>query len=110
MQRAIAETDRRRKRQEEHNEKQGITPKSIKKAVTDVMLDAHSFSPADRDRQLKVAEKATRYQHMSPAKLGKTITEMENKMMQHAEMLEFEEAAGMRDQIKQLKQQVLLES
>ena len=108
MQRAIAETDRRRKRQTEYNKEHGITPRSIQKAVTDIMDDARSLSPADRARELKVAEQAAQYRHMTPAELGRIITEMENKMIKHAELLEFEEAAEMRDQIKKLKEQVLM--
>ena len=108
MQRAIDETDRRRDRQREYNEVHGITPKSIHKAVTDIMEDARSLSPAERDQARKVAETAAHYQHMSPAQLGKSIAEMEKQMIHHAEMLEFEEAADMRDQIKRLKEQVLM--
>lgn len=107
MQRAIAETDRRRNRQKEYNQQHGITPKTIMKAVTDIMDDARSLSPAERARELKVAEQIAVYQHMKPAELGKTIAEMEKQMIHHAEMLEFEEAAEMRDQIKSLKEQVL---
>ena len=107
MQRAIAETDRRRSRQVEYNLEHGITPKSIQKAVTDIMEDARSLSPSDRAEDLRVAEKTAQYQHMTPVELGKTIAEMEKKMIGHAEMLEFEEAADMRDQIKQLKEIVL---
>ena len=108
MQRAIAETDRRRKRQTEYNKEHGIPPRSIQKAVTDIMDDARSLSPADRARELKVAEQAAQYRHMTPAELGRIITEMENKMIKHAELLEFEEAAEMRDQIKKLREQVLM--
>jgi len=107
MQRAIAETDRRRSLQKEYNRQHGITPTSIIKAVTDIMQDARSLTPAERDQQRKVAETAAQYQHMRPAELGKSIAEMEKKMIQHAQMLEFEEAAEMRDQIKRLKEQVL---
>ncbi len=107
MQRAIAETDRRRNRQRQYNKEHGITPKSIIKAVTDIMDDARSLSPAERDQQRKVAETAAQYQHMRPAELGKTIAEMEKQMIDHAEMLEFEEAAEMRDKIKRIKEQVL---
>lgn len=108
MQRAIAETDRRRNRQREYNKIHGITPKSIEKAVTDIMDGAHFLSPADQAADLKVAEQRAQYQHMTPVELGKTIAEMENKMISHAELLEFEEAAEVRDQIKQLKEQVLM--
>jgi excinuclease ABC subunit B len=44
---------------------------------------------------------------MRPAELGKSIAEMEKQMIHHARMLEFEEAAEIRDQIKRLKEQVL---
>jgi len=108
MQRAIDETDRRRKRQEEYNLEHGITPKTIIKAVADVMEDARSLSPADRAEELKVAEQTATYKNMSPVELGKTIAGMEKQMIRHAEMLEFEEAAEMRDQIKHLKDRVLL--
>ena len=108
MERAIAETDRRRIRQKEYNEQRGITPRSIRKAVTDIMDDARSLSPADRAKELKVAEQTAKYQHMSPLELGKTIAEMEKQMIKHAELLEFEEAADMRDQIRKLREQVLM--
>jgi excinuclease ABC subunit B len=108
MERAIAETDRRRKRQEEYNLEHGITPKSIQKAVTDIMEDARFLSPADRAQANKVAETVAKYQHMSAKELGKTLIEMENKMIKHAELLEFEEAADVRDQIKHLKEHVLM--
>jgi len=107
MQRAIDETDRRRNRQREYNLEHGITPISIQKAVTDIMEDARSLSPAERDQARKVAETAAQYQHMSPRELGKSLAEMEKQMIRHAEMLEFEEAAEMRDQIKRLKDEVL---
>jgi excinuclease ABC subunit B len=107
MQRAIAETDRRRERQRQYNKEHGITPKSIIKAVADIMDDAHTLSPAERDQERKVAETAAKYQHMPPAELGRSIAGMEKQMIHHAEMLEFEEAAEMRDQIKRLKEQVL---
>jgi excinuclease ABC subunit B len=107
MQRAIAETDRRRNRQREYNKEHGITPKSIIKAVSDIMEDARMLTPAEREQQRKVAETAAQYRHMRPAELGKSIAEMEKQMIHHAQMLEFEQAAEIRDQIKRLKEQVL---
>jgi excinuclease ABC subunit B len=107
MQRAISETERRRNLQRAYNELHGITPKSIQKAVSDIMDDARSLSPAEKEQARKVAETAAQYQHMSPRELGKSIAEMEKQMIRHAEMLEFEEAAEMRDQIKRLKDEVL---
>ena len=67
------------------------------------MDDARALSPAERAEELKVAEQTAQYQHLSPAKLGKTIAEMEQQMIRHAELLEFEEAAEMRDRIQQLQ-------
>ena len=107
MQRAISETERRRNLQRAYNELHGITPKSIQKAVSDIMDDARSLSPAEKEQARKVAETAAQYQHMSPRELGKSIAEMEKQMIRHAEMLEFEEAAEMRDQIKRLKDEIL---
>jgi len=107
MQRAIDETERRRTKQEEYNEAHGITPKSIVKAVSDIMEDARLLTPAEREQQRKVAEETAEYRHMRPAELGKSIAEMEKQMIQHAQMLEFEQAAEIRDQIKRLKEQVL---
>jgi len=107
MQRAIDETERRRTRQKEYNEMHGITPKSIVKAVSDIMEDARMLTPAEREQQRKVAESAAEYRHMRPAELGKSIAEMEKQMIQHAQMLEFEQAAEIRDQIKRLREQVL---
>jgi len=107
MQRAIDETERRRTKQKEYNETHGITPKSIVKAVSDIMEDARMLTPAEREQQRKVAESAAEYRHMRPQDLGKSIAEMEKQMIQHAQMLEFEQAAEIRDQIKRLKEQVL---
>lgn len=107
MQRAIDETDRRRRKQVEYNTEHGITPKTIIKAVTDVMDDARALSPAERAVALKVAEETAQYQHMTPRELSKILGEMEKQMIQHAQMLEFEQAADVRDQIKKLKERAL---
>jgi excinuclease ABC subunit B len=108
MQRAIAETDRRRAKQREYNQQHGITPKTIEKAVSDIMDGAHSLTPAERDQQQKVAETTAQYRRMPPAELGQSLAELEKQMIHHAEMLEFEEAAEIRDQIKRLKEHVLI--
>jgi len=109
MQRAIAETDRRRRHQVEYNIQHGITPKSVEKAVRDIMEDAHTLSPAERAQERKVAENRAHYLHLSPAQLGRQIAQLEKQMIQHAEMLEFEQAAAVRDEIKQLREQVLMQ-
>jgi excinuclease ABC subunit B len=72
------------------------------------MDGAHSLTAAERDQQQKVAETTAKYQRMPPAELGQSLAELEKQMIHHAEMLEFEEAAEIRDQIKRLKEHVLI--
>ncbi len=103
MQRALEETDRRRAKQMEHNEKHGITPQSIRKAVADVMHQGYEDYQGGRGKRRKVAEPKTDYLSMPPDKLGKEIEKLEKQMYQHARDLEFEDAARVRDQIKQLE-------
>ncbi|MGB2984317.1 MAG: excinuclease ABC subunit UvrB [Phycisphaerae bacterium] len=95
MQRAIDETNRRRKLQLEHNERHGITPKTIHKEIRtslEKMVKAH-----------KVAAEAI---HASEEQLDKTelIATLEKEMLEAAEALDFEQAARLRDRIKELKE------
>ncbi|MGD8347295.1 MAG: helicase-related protein, partial [Lysobacterales bacterium] len=109
MERAIAETERRRTKQVEFNREHGITPRTIEKRVADVMDGAHD-SPHGRARAARrVAEPESRYADVTPENLGAAIAELEKKMFAHAEQLEFEEAARVRDEIHKLKKKVLLE-
>ncbi|HBY96196.1 MAG: excinuclease ABC subunit UvrB [Ardenticatenaceae bacterium] len=99
MQRAIDETNRRRAIQQQYNEKHGIEPRSIAKAVRDL---------TDRVRQ--VAEQQEGYA-FSPATLPademrRLIEDLEKQMRAAAKELEFEKAALLRDQIFELKQLV----
>ncbi|WP_303901116.1 excinuclease ABC subunit UvrB [Thiohalomonas denitrificans] len=105
MRRAIDETDRRRDRQTIYNEAHGITPKGIQKAVRDILETGYPGAPGTAKRYAKVAENVIRYAGLSPAEFRKTLKELEDKMYQHARNLEFEEAANMRDEIHQLKEQ-----
>jgi excinuclease ABC subunit B len=105
MRKAIDETDRRRKKQNEYNEAHGITPKGVKKAVKDIMEVSYAFSPAANVKTYaKVAEEVIEYERMTPAQLGKLIKNLEQRMMQHAKNLEFEEAAKLRDEMKLIRQ------
>ena len=107
MERAMAETDRRRTKQVEHNEKHGITPKSINKKVSDIMDGAHSELRKTGRRGARVADQSGEYADVSPENLGKAVAELEDRMFKHAQSLEFEEAASVRDQINSLKERVL---
>jgi len=107
MQRAIDETERRRQKQILHNKKHGITPKSIMKAVADIMEGAYVSQKAQPARYAKVAEETLEYAALSPKQLEQKIKSLEDRMYQHAQNLEFEEAAQLRDQINHIRQVAL---
>ena len=94
--RAIAETDRRRNKQIEFNVAHGITPRSIVKAVGDVMEGARSV----QERERYEADEAPA---MAPEQAVKRIKKLEAEMMKLARNLEFEQAARLRDQIQKLR-------
>ncbi|PZN34149.1 MAG: excinuclease ABC subunit B, partial [Proteobacteria bacterium] len=101
IQRALEESARRRKRQLEFNERHGITPRGIAKAVVDVMEGAYGESNRG---VLKVAEpKAAAYETLTPDQALKRIKKLEQEMMKHARNLEFEQAARLRDEIQRLR-------
>jgi excinuclease ABC subunit B len=102
IQRAIDETNRRRAKQLAYNEKHGITPRGIKKAVADIMEGAYSDS--DRGAALKVSDKRSDYSKLTPEQAAKRIKKLEQEMFKHARNLEFEEAARLRDEIAKLRQ------
>ena len=106
MERAIAETERRRSIQITANEKSGMTPKTIRKEVRDILEGARS-SGRGRGRTRKVAEPDTGYASVTPEEALKRITSLEKQMYQHARDLEFEEAAQVRDQIELLRRDAL---
>jgi excinuclease ABC subunit B len=107
MQKAIDETDRRRAKQVEYNAEHGITPKSVAKAVVDIMQGARADPDAVRGRGKgrRVAEDASDYAAMDPKQAAAKIKALEQRMYQHARDLEFEEAASVRDQLRRLKDQ-----
>ncbi len=97
MQKAIDETDRRRKIQQQYNEAHGITPQSIKKDVRAVIEATKQFEPEDEF-----------YQGKSPLELTKKeladyVKKLEAEMKQAAQDLQFERAAELRDRIFEYK-------
>ncbi len=104
MQRAMDETNRRRAIQEIYNSEHGITPKGIAKSIKVMLETGEDLSPQARKQLGKVAEEVAEYQTASPHALAKKIKDMEEAMYQHAKNLEFEKAAKLRDQIKQIKE------
>jgi excinuclease ABC subunit B len=109
MQRAMDETQRRREKQIAHNEKHGITPQTINKRIADVMEGARSSAPK---RGKGAGKKGTGAAPVvipdNPKALGKLLAQMEKQMLDHAQNLEFEEAAQLRDQVIQIKRENLI--
>lgn len=100
MERAINETNRRRELQLAFNKKHGITPQSIIKPVKK-LIDIGEDIGKDKN-----APQQNKWLKMNEKQLGKEIARLEKKMLQHARLLEFEQAAAMRDDIRLLKEQV----
>ena len=96
MRKAIDETERRRKIQQEYNEAHGITPTTIKKAVRDLI----AISKAANDKGDKIKKDI---ESMSDKELEKLIKELNKKMHRAAADLNFEEAALIRDQITEIR-------
>jgi excinuclease ABC subunit B len=107
MERAISETNRRRAIQVAHNEKHGITPKSISKSIMDVMEGSHIGLKYNRKQGKKEAIEQIDYTHLTPKELVKKIKELEEQMYDHAKNLEFEQAANIRDQVHELRQHTI---
>ena len=97
MERAIAETDRRRAKQQEYNELHGITPQTIKRNIHDIVADT-----ASRDGVL-VEVDAEGANNLVGHNLRAYIEELEKKMRAAAADLEFEEAGRLRDEIRKLE-------
>jgi excinuclease ABC subunit B len=112
MQRAISETNRRRRVQEDYNAEHGINPQTIRKAVTDIlsMLRPDEGAPVPgrdrrsrtRDQRRVAAELAELPQH----ELGRLIQTLEEEMHEASAELRFEYAARLRDEIKELKREL----
>ena len=100
MQRAIDETDRRRNKQIEYNQQHGITPKGIQKSVNDI-LEGARFGKSSK----KLPGLSSTYALMTTDELAKKIKLLEKQMHQHAQNMEFELAAKIRDELIQLREQ-----
>ena len=102
MQRAIKETNRRRKKQIKFNNDHNIKPKTIIKNIQDIMEGARSKTTK---RLLKIPKSIQKtFDPKHPEKLSKTIEELEIRMFEAAKNLEFEEAAKLRDEVKLIKE------
>jgi excinuclease ABC subunit B len=105
MKKAIAETDRRRTIQHEHNIANGITPASVKKRIKEGLGDVFDGSVGAhlvQNPEQKILGMAVKFGN-EPDKVAKEIDKLRKKMKQHSSNLEFEEAAKIRDEIKRLQ-------
>jgi excinuclease ABC subunit B len=113
MRRAMDETQRRREKQMAFNAEHGITPKGVTKSVQDIMEGARRMPTKAKAKGKKVAEETLAYSQdllrLSPAALARRLEQMEAKMHEHAKNLEFEEAAALRDQLTEIKQQTFMQ-
>lgn len=101
MQKTIDETARRRKKQEDFNEAHGITPKSVRKEIKDV-LDA-GLSTKKATAKVQAFEPGGQYNYVSVKEVQARVKELEAMMYEAAQNLEFEKAGVLRDEIKKLR-------
>jgi len=99
MKRALDETKRRRRIQEEYNKKMGITPETVKSNIKDILS---SIYEADYWTVPAVAEEKAEYGND-----GETLKRLESEMKEAAKKLEFEHAAKIRDKIKEIKNRMI---
>ncbi len=102
MQRAMAETDRRREKQEKFNSENGITPESVRKGISDILQSVY-----ERDHVLIATGAGGGGEFAETATIGHNfeavISDLETRMRAAAADLDFEEAARLRDEIKRLR-------
>jgi len=102
MREAIEETQERRAIQSAYNKEHGITPKSIVKAVEDILEREREDTVADEEQDIRIRKAG--YNLLEPSQRKKYIKELETEMLQAAKNLEFERAAVLRDEIKSVKE------
>jgi hypothetical protein len=94
MKKAIGETERRREKQMKYNQEHNITPESVKKAVRDII----SIEQAAEE---KVSYEVQKQPGMTPDEIQKVVNRLEKEMLKAAAELEFEQAAKLRDELKE---------
>ncbi len=100
MERAMAETERRREKQVAYNTAHGITPESVRRDIKEILASPYESRALDRLTRPGVAEEAKPF---TGSNFQTALKDMEGKMREAAANLEFEEAARLRDEIKTMK-------
>jgi excinuclease ABC subunit B len=104
MEKAIAETNRRREVQITYNEQHGITPATVKKAIADILTRHAEEAAGSVSGSVELLKKS--YNMLIPAQRKQLIKALENEMLEHAKNLEYEQAAAIRDEIAKVKEQI----
>ena len=94
MEKAISETNRRRKIQEEYNKEHGIIPKTIQKSIRDSI------------KASIIEEAEAKYNISKEESIEEVINKLTDEMLKYASNMEFEKAAELRDKIKELEKGV----
>lgn len=106
--RAVQETNRRREKQAAYNKEHHITPRSIQKAVHDIMEGAYAGGVRGKlFPKSKISDAEYDFGQLEGPALTAKIAQLEKKMYDHAHQLEFEEAARLRDVIRELRENTL---
>ncbi len=100
MERAIAETNRRREKQEAYNAEHGITPESVKRDIREIMASPYESRALDKLTAPGMAEESKPF---TGSNFQAALKDIESRMRNAAANLEFEEAARLRDEIKRMK-------
>jgi excinuclease ABC subunit B len=106
MEKAISETDRRRKIQVQYNLDHGITPESIRKGVSDITDFLTQAGNVPKGGSRRRRGRSEDEQRMTPEQINRTMVELEEEMLAAADDLRFEYAAKLRDEIKVLKREL----
>ncbi len=102
MREAIAETERRRKIQEDYNRRHGITPQSIQKSIQDILVRKKAIKEKSEETTIEVLKKS--HNILVPKERKRLIKLLEKEMLELAKNLEFERAAVVRDEIRKIRE------